>query len=116
MEDLVMERVYAAGVVNRGSNVSAKPAFVVDAYLSDGAVGVFIALLIYGALTQLISTLAERLFGGYVLGTALIFTGLFQILWRGLSFEFLINAVFWSVVSMLLIHRIMVLTKVLQKR
>jgi hypothetical protein len=105
-EDLVMERVYAAGVINRASAVSAKPAFIVDAYLSGGVFGIFISLFIYGALAQCISLRAEYLFGGYTLGTALIFTGLFQIFWRGLSFEFLINSVFWSYVSMLLIFKI----------
>jgi hypothetical protein len=43
-EDLVMQRVYNAGVVNSGSAVSAKPAFIVDAYLSFGMVGVIVFL------------------------------------------------------------------------
>ena len=77
-----------------------------DAYLSYGTIGIFIALFLYGALTQIISLKAEYLFGGYTLGTALVFSGLFQIFWRGLSFEFLINTVFWSYVSMLLVFRI----------
>jgi hypothetical protein len=102
-EDLVMERVYDAGVINRGSNVSAKPAFIVDAYLSFGGIGVFVFLFLYGAVAQVISLKAEELFGGYILGTALIFSGLFQIMWRGLSFEFLINSVFWSYMSMYLV-------------
>jgi hypothetical protein len=115
-EDVVMERVYDAGVINRGSNVSAKPAFIVDAYLCGGGWTVFLCLFLYGAAAQLISMQAERLFGGYVLGTALIFSGLFQIFWRGLSFEFLINSVFWSYISMLLIHRILIGIGILQKR
>jgi hypothetical protein len=106
-EDLVMQRVYDAGVINRNSVVSAKPAFIVDSYLSGGEIGIFIALFIYGATAQLISQKAEQLFGGYTLGTALIFSGLFQILWRGLSFEFIINNVFWSYISMLLIAKIL---------
>jgi hypothetical protein len=106
-EDLVMERVYNAGAVSRGANVSAKPAFIVDAYLSYGTVGIFIALFLYGAIAQLISLRAEKLFGGYTLGTALIFSGLVQIFWRGLSFEFLINSVFWSFISMHVISRIL---------
>ena len=105
-EDLIMERVYNAGVINRASDVSAKPAFIVDAYLSGGAAGVFICLFIYGAVAQLISLQAEKLFGGYVLGTALIFAGLFQILWRGISFEFIINSVFWSYITMFIIFKI----------
>ena len=114
-ENLVMERVYAAGVVNRGSNVSAKPAFIADAYSSYGGLGVFIYLFLYGAAAQLISVNAEKLFGGYVLGTALVFSGLFQIMWRGLSFEFIINTVFWSYVSMLLIHKILIVTNILKR-
>jgi len=114
-EELVMERVYDAGVVGRGANVSAKPAFIADAYLCDGGFGVFVALFLYGAIAQLISLKAEYLFGGYILGTALIFSGLFQIFWRGLSFEFLINSVFWSYVSMLLIFRLLRYTKVLKE-
>ncbi|MES2267314.1 MAG: hypothetical protein V4520_11160 [Bacteroidota bacterium] len=106
-EELVMQRVYDAGVVNRLSSVSAKPAFVVDAYLSGGLVGIFISLFAYGAIAQLISIKAEQLFGGYILGSALIFSGLFQIFWRGLSFEFLINSVFWSYVTMLIIFFIL---------
>ena len=106
-EALVMERVYSAGVAYRGSSVSAKPAYIVDGYLSGGAAGVFLALLVYGAGIQIISQKAEQLFGGYVLGTALIFSGLFQIFWRGLSFEFLLNSVFWSYITMILIHKIL---------
>ncbi|HEY4197927.1 MAG TPA: hypothetical protein VGM63_20440, partial [Mucilaginibacter sp.] len=113
-EELVMERVYNAGVIYRGSNVSAKPAFIVDAYLSYGGIGVFIFLFIYGAAAQLISIKAEKLFGGYILGTALIFSGLFQIMWRGLSFEFIINTVFWSYVSMLVIQKILIATRILK--
>jgi hypothetical protein len=114
-EEMVMARVYNAGVVNRGSNVSAKPAFVVDAYLSGGPFGIFIFLFIYGAAAQLISLKAERLFGGYILGTALIFSGLFQIFWRGLSIEFLLNSVCWSYISMLVIFRILLATKILKE-
>ncbi|WP_457131505.1 exosortase Y-associated Wzy-like protein [Mucilaginibacter sp. UYNi724] len=114
-EDLVMERVYNAGVVNRLSSVSAKPAFVVDAYLSGGAPGIMFYLFIYGAVAQLISVKAETLFGGYILGSALIFSGLFQILWRGLSFEFLFNSVFWSYISMLVIFMILKRAKILKK-
>ncbi|MGZ3752498.1 MAG: exosortase Y-associated Wzy-like protein, partial [Mucilaginibacter sp.] len=112
-ENLVMDRVYAAGVINEGSNVSAKPSFIVDAYLSFGGIGVFVYLLLYGAVAQLISMKAESLFGGYLLGTALIFSGLFQIMWRGLSFEFLINTVFWSYVSMHIIQKIFIGSNIL---
>jgi hypothetical protein len=102
-EEMVMERVYNAGVVNRGSIVSAKPPIIVDAYLSGGSVAIIITLFLYGTVMQLISIKAEELFGGYIIGTALMFSGLFQILWRGNSFEFLSNSVLWSFISMLTI-------------
>ena len=106
-EELVMQRVYNAGVVNSNSSVSAKPAFIVDAYLSFGLVGIIVFLFAYGAIAQLIAIKAEKLFGGYILGTALIFSGLFQIFWRGLSLEFLINTVFWSYITMLVIFKLL---------
>ena len=114
-EDLVMERVYNAGVILRGSNVSAKPAFIVDGYLSGGIIGIFLSLFVYGAAVQLISQKAEQLFGGYILGTALIFSGLFQIFWRGLSLEFLVNSVFWSYVTMLIVHKVLLGTNFLKR-
>jgi len=104
-EALVMQRVYDAGITSRNSTVSAKPAYIVDAYLSGGTLGVFIALFIYGVAAQWISQKCEELFGGYLLGTALIFSGLFQIFWRGLSFEFILNNVVWGYISMLLIAK-----------
>lgn len=114
-EELVMQRVYDAGVASVNSDVSAKPAYIVDTYLSGGGIGIFVGMFLYGAIAQLISAYAEKLFGGYILGTALIFSGLFQIMWRGLSFEFLINTVFWSFVSMLMIHKVLVATHVLKR-
>ena len=114
-EDLVMQRVYDAKVVSKNSNVSAKPAFIVDAYLSGGTAGVFMFLFAYGAVAQLIAIQAEKLFGGYVFGTALIFSGLFQIFWRGLSLEFLVNAVFWSYMTMLVIFKLLRSRNILEK-
>ncbi|TKB98223.1 exosortase Y-associated Wzy-like protein [Pedobacter cryotolerans] len=104
IEDMVMQRVYNAGVVSRQSVVSAKPAYIVDCYLSYGMIGIFIGLFAYGAIAQWIAIKAEKLFGSYFMGCAVIFAGLFQILWRGNSFEFLVNSVFWSVVTMYIFH------------
>lgn len=77
MEKVAMERVYAAGVVFKESTVSAKSNFFQDGYLSGGSLGVFISCFIFGILTMLLSRMCETLFGGYEIGTCLIFTGLF---------------------------------------
>lgn len=116
IEKQVMDRAYAAGVVNRDVTVSAKPAFIVDTYLSKGIIGIIIGLFLFGYIAQWISIKAETLFGGYFLGTAVMFAGLFQIFWRGNSFEFMLNATFWSYITMLIIYSILkargILTKI----
>lgn len=102
-EQLVMNRPYNAGIISRGAIVSAKPAYIVDCYLSAGHFGVLIGLFIYGYIAQFIALKSEELFGGYFMGTVVIFTGLFQIFLRGNCFEFMFNTVFWSFVSVFLI-------------
>lgn len=104
-ETLAMERVYTAGVINRGSTVSAKTRPVVDGYLSAGFLGVFLYLLAIGAMSQYVCMKAERLLGGYEIGCVVFFNGFFQILWRGETMEFLLNSVFWSFISMLLLTK-----------
>ncbi len=112
-EEVVMERVYEANVVDPTSIISAKPAPIVDAYLSGGGVMIWILLFLYGCVAQLIALKAEGIFGSYLLGTALVFTGMFQTFWRGNSFEFLINSIFWSYVGMWIFYYILVKSKIL---
>lgn len=104
IETLSMERVYTAGAVDRSSSASAKTRPVVDAYLSAGAIGVLICLFLYGLSTQWLCNKAESLFGGYQMGCIVVFNGLFQGLWRGNNFEFLISSIFWSYILMLLVY------------
>jgi hypothetical protein len=100
MERLAMERVYEAGVVEEYSSVSAKPKLVVDAYLSGGTFGVFLGCLLYGMLASWASRLAERWFGGYLLGSGLVYTALFKVFWLTNSVEYFFNTVFWSFLLM----------------
>lgn len=99
-EIVSMQRVYDSGAVNRLSDVSAKTRPIVDGYLSAGAVGICIVMLMYGLLAQTICNIAERQFGGYETGCILIFNGTFQQLWRGNNLEFLINNIFYGCVLM----------------
>ncbi len=102
-EKLSMERVYEAGVASRISSVSAKTRPVVDGYVSAGLIGVFISIFLYGWVTQWICNKAEEWFGGYELGCIVIFNAIFQSLWRGNNFEFLLNNVFYGFISMYVI-------------
>lgn len=106
-EELVMKRVVDAKVVEAAAKVSAKPMYIVDGYLSAGAFGVMISLFLYGFSLQWLCGIAEKWFGGYFLGTAIMFNGLFPIFWRGLSFEFILNSVLYSFLTMYLIQRIL---------
>jgi hypothetical protein len=99
-EMVVMERVYENGLFRRGSRISAKPQFVVDSYLWWGIPGIIVGCFIYGALASLISRLCERWFGGYTMGSGVVYAALFQIFWRGNSFEFFFPTVFWSFATM----------------
>jgi hypothetical protein len=80
--------------------VSAKPKYIVDAYLSGGPLGVFLGLLLYGGMASWASRLAERWFGGYLLGSGLVYTALFKVFWLSNAFEFFFNIVFWSFMVM----------------
>ena len=97
-EVMVMQRVYDAGVVSRGSDVSAKPQYVVDGYLSYGAWGVLFAGLVFGVIASAASRVCERWFGGYFWGSGLVYTAMFAVLWKGSTFEFFFNTVFYSFV------------------
>lgn len=99
-EELVSQRVIENGVVSELSKVSAKPAFIVDCYLSFGMWGVITLPFLLGYYLCWVSRKAENLFGGYVLGSGLIFTGLFQGAWRGNCFEFFGNYLFWGLIIM----------------
>ncbi|WP_285010880.1 exosortase Y-associated Wzy-like protein [Pedobacter faecalis] len=113
MEELAMERVYTAGVANRSSAVSAKTRPVVDGYLFGGSLGIFIYMLLYGVLAQSICNYAEQNFGGYPLGCIIIFNSVFQPLWRGNAFEFLLNNIVYGWLLMICIHKILLMTNTL---
>jgi hypothetical protein len=99
-EKISMERVYEAGVANTQSSVSAKTRPVVDGYVSAGFIGVFISIFLYGFVTQWLCNKAEEWFGGYELGCVVIFNAIFQGLWRGNNFEFLVNNIFYGLLAM----------------
>ncbi len=100
-EEASMQRVYEAEVVSPNSDASAKTRTVVDGYLSAGRAGVLITMLIYGIVCQLACNLAENLFGGYQIGCVVVFNGMFQQLWRGNNFEFILNNAFYGLVLMM---------------
>lgn len=98
LENLVMQRVYAHSIVSENSNVSAKPHPVVDAYLLGGGVGIALSFFGIGLIATRAYIFCEERFGGPFLG-GVFFNGLFSVLWRGNSFEFMAATLFWGMVS-----------------
>lgn len=95
LEEMAMERVYEHDIVERGQRVSAKPKFIVDAYLSGRGFGVLVGFLLFGVLTTLASRMCERYFGGYLIG-GIVYLGVFRVFWLSNSFEFFFNNVLWG--------------------
>ena len=102
-EGLVRQRVLELGIVEAYSNVSAKPQYIVDGYLTYGVTGVALAMFLYGLVCVFVSKICESLLGGYLLG-GVAFNGLFGILWTGNCFEFIVNGVFWSMILVFILH------------
>ena len=116
MEVLAMERIYAMGVVETYSDVSAKSPYVVDGYLSYGAAGVALFGLLFGLLASWASRACERWFGGYLWGSGLVFTAMFTVFWKGSGFEFFFNTVLWSFILLVPLFWIGRATGVLVRR
>lgn len=114
-EQLVMERVVENGIVSKNSKVSAKPPFIVDSFLSFEFLGVVIGMFVFGSIASIASVRAEKLFGGYELGTCLMFIGLFKQLLRGNCYEFIFNNIFWGFVLLSVAHYLSLKTNILKK-
>jgi len=93
MEVVSMQRVYEAGVVSKRTTVSSKSSFYQDAYLSGGEWAIIVACVSLGMLMMAINRLCERLFGGYHIGTCLVYTSLFATAFHlPQSFEYFLGS------------------------
>lgn len=117
IEEMVMERALAANVIEWYSKgkVSAKPPIIVDGYLSFGAIGVWLFCFLFGLASGWAANTAERLFGGYLFGVCVMYTGLFRVFWRGNSFEFVINNIFWSFIILYFIFFVLRILNILKR-
>jgi hypothetical protein len=113
-DEAPMERTYENGALSRESvGTSAKPQFIVDAYLSGGGMTIFLALFLFGLAATQLSMIAEQLFGGYLLGSCIIFNSFFYIFMKGNCFENILNPIFYGYVLMLAVHQVFIRTGIL---
>jgi hypothetical protein len=103
-EQQVMRRVYDSGIVDAQSSVSAKPAFVADCYLAGGILGILIGCFCLGSIISFITRQLDEWYGGYALGTGLMYNAIFNELWRGNCIEFVVALMFWGFVVAYLLH------------
>jgi hypothetical protein len=110
-DDAPMQRTYENGALSMDSvGTSAKPHFIVDAYLSGGELTIFMALFLFGLAATQLSMIAEKLFGGYVLGSCIIFNSFFYVFMKGNCFENVFNPIFYGYVLMLAVHQVFIRT------
>jgi hypothetical protein len=113
-EDLSMQRVYDAGVINTNSIVSAKTRPVVDAYLSFGTMGVFLTFILLGIIAQALCNYCENNYGGYQFGSLILMGAFSDTLWRGNNFEFMFNSLFYGFILVVIINRLLLFLKILK--
>jgi hypothetical protein len=115
-ESMVMQRVFEAGVVSNISNVSAKPAYIADCYLTAGSMGVLLGTMVLGYIISFASGYADKLFGGYTFGTSLMYNSIFNELWRGNCFEFMSTTIFWGLIILFIVHRVSRYANIIQPK
>lgn len=109
IDETAMERAYAAGALDRfvgQAGTSAKPSMVADSYLMGGELGIFLVALLYGLIAGIMSIICETYFGGYMIGTALIYNSCFMIFWSGSCTENMFSGIFYACIAVLLFYRI----------
>ncbi len=97
IDETASERTLAAGALERFSweeGTSANPACVADAYMLNGTMGILMMLFSFGWILTNMSLYTEKLFGGYTLGTLLVFTSTFYFYTKGGCIENMFNTLF----------------------
>lgn len=104
VDKTAMERVYAAGALDRfvgEAGTSAKPSLIADNYLIGGTFTVVVMSFIYGWLATFFSLLCEKKFGGYTIGTIIIYNAAFSILTKGTCTENMFVSIYYGVIILI---------------
>lgn len=117
IDETAMERAIEVGIVDRKTDksTSAKPALVADAYMSGAEWGIVITFFLFGFVATRLAKACESLFGGYLLGSVLIFNGCFSIFQTGNCFENIPSSILYGVVTMYFMFYLMLELKILHR-
>ncbi len=117
IDQTAMERVYEVGIVDwkTDKSTSAKPALVADAYMSKSEIGILITFFLFGFAATQLSILCEKLFGGYTLGSVLVFNGCFGIFQTGNCFENIPASILYGIVTMYFVFFLLLEMSILKR-
>lgn len=118
IDETAMERTLEVGIVDRKTDksTSAKPALVADAYMSGAEPAILITFFLFGFIATQLAKTCERLFGGYNLGSVLIFNGCFGIFQTGNCFENIPSSIFYGILTMYFMFFLLLEVKILQRQ
>lgn len=117
IDETAMERAIDAGIIDRriDKSTSAKPALVADAYMSGGESAIVLTFFLFGFMATQLAKICERLFGGYTLGSVLIFNGCFSIFQSGNCFENIPASIFYGIITMYFMYFLLLELKILKR-
>lgn len=117
IDETAMERAIEVGIVDRtkDNTTSTKPALVADAYMSGAEIGILITFFLFGFMSTQMAKICESLFGGYALGTVLVFNGCFSIFQSGNCFENIPASVFYGFITMYFMFFLLIELGILQR-
>lgn len=117
IDETAMERAIEVGIIDRKTDktTSAKPALIADAYMSGAELAIVITFLLFGFLATHFAKICEKLFGGYNLGSVLVFNGCFGIFQSGNCFENIPSSVFYGVITMYFLFYLLLELRILQR-
>lgn len=70
----------------------------------NGATGILVLFFIYGFIATAMSIVCEKYFGGYTLGTVIVYNSCFSVFWVGGCTENMVVAIFYGFIAVLIFY------------
>ena len=119
IDETAMERTLAAGALDRfimEGGTSAKPAAVADAYMINGTLSILLAFFLYGLVAGSMALVCETYFGGYTIGTVLIYNPCFALFWIGACTENMVVGIMYGCISVFMFYQLAKMFKLFEEK